>query len=83
MAGKNEKSDSIMSQAFKKLASVPSKAVEVYKKPTPAKWQKIGLALDDLSKIASGASIIAGNPYLAFGALLIGWIGRQLTNFAS
>lgn len=83
MEVKNEKSDSIMAQAFEKLATMPKKTVEAYRKPTPDKWRKIGLALDDLSKIASGVSFIAGNPYVAFGFLIIGWVGRQLTNFAS
>ena len=56
---------------------------ESRKKPTPEKWVKIGDSIQDLSMVVAGASAFTGSPIIPFISLLVGKIGKIITNFAS
>jgi hypothetical protein len=52
-----------------------------YFKPTPEKYRKLGDALLSVSTMITGFAIYEEYKWLAFGALLIGSVGKFLTNF--
>lgn len=55
-----------------------------YYKPTPARWRKLGDALLAVSTtITTYAVVDEWNKYVTLGALLLGVVGKFLTNFFS
>lgn len=52
-----------------------------YYKPTPAKLRKLGDALLGSSQFLTGYAIIMDEKYIAIGCIVIGTIGKFLTNF--
>jgi len=61
------------------------KALENYYKPTPKKWRIIGDSIQDIA-IAAGSivAMVAAPPaWVPVGILILGRIGKIITNFAS
>lgn len=56
---------------------------EKYSAPTPKKMRKLGDALLACSTIISTYEIAEGNKALAITALIVGVVGKFLTNFFS
>jgi len=54
---------------------------EDYKRPTPAKFRRLGDSLLSVSLFISGAAMYDDKPYIAEAALVMGVIGKFLTNF--
>lgn len=54
-----------------------------YWQPTPKKWRKIGDSLLAISLFATPYPIVANDKALAITCLVIGVIGKFLTNFFS
>jgi hypothetical protein len=52
-----------------------------YYKPTPARWRKIGDGLLAASTFVTGYSLIANYHTLAITALVVGAIGKFMTDF--
>ena len=52
-----------------------------YYKPTPKKLRKLGDALLGSSQFLTGYAIIMDEKYLAITCIIIGTIGKFLTNF--
>jgi hypothetical protein len=52
-----------------------------YYKPTPAKVRKVGDVLQYGAQIATGASIVNEKPELGLLVLIIGSVGKILSNF--
>jgi hypothetical protein len=57
--------------------------IKGYFKPTPANLRKFGDALLGVTTTITGSAIFADAKWLAFIALLIGVVGKFLTNFFS
>jgi len=55
--------------------------ISSYWKPTPLKLRKIGDALLGIFSLTSTAAIINDDKRLAVGSLIIGVLGKILTNF--
>ncbi len=60
---------------------IEMKAIDNYWKPTPKKWRKIGDALLATSTFITGAAIIGNYHTLGLIFLIIGAVGKFLTNF--
>lgn len=58
-----------------------SKLKEKYFAPTPAKWRKLGDALLGVSTTITGFAIMDQMKGLALTALILGVVGKFLTNF--
>lgn len=54
-----------------------------YAKPTPEKWRKLGDALLGVSTTITGFAIYEDAKWVAISALLIGAVGKFLTDFFS
>ena len=54
---------------------------ENYFKPTPKKWRKLGDALLATSTTVAGFAIVEDYKWVALTAVLIGAIGKFLSNF--
>jgi hypothetical protein len=54
-----------------------------YYSPTPVKWRKLGDALLGISTTITGFAIYEEIRWIAITALLLGVIGKFLTNFFS
>lgn len=55
-----------------------------YYKPTPTKWRKLGDALLGASTMITTYAVIdEWNNYITLGALILGVVGKFLTNFFS
>ena len=54
-----------------------------YNRPTPRFWRKLGDALLASSTLVTGHAIITDHPNLALLALIVGAVGKFLTNFFS
>lgn len=67
----------------KKAIELPKMVVDNYRKPTPKKWVKIGNAIQDVSIVVAGASIFTGNPIIPFLSLVIGKVGKIITDLAT
>jgi hypothetical protein len=52
-----------------------------YYKHTPAKWRKIGDALLAVSTTITGFAIYEQSKWVALSALILGVLGKFLTNF--
>lgn len=52
-----------------------------YYKATPAKWRKIGDALLAVSTTITGFAIYEQTKWIALSALILGVLGKFLTNF--
>lgn len=52
-----------------------------YFNPTPKKWRKIGDALLGVSTTITGYSLYAELKWVAMAALVLGVVGKFLTNF--
>lgn len=52
-----------------------------YYKPTPKKWRRLGDALLGVSTMITGYAIADELKWVALTALLIGSVGKFLTNF--
>lgn len=52
-----------------------------YYNPTPKKWRKLGDALLGVSTTITGFAIYEDVKWIAYTALIIGVIGKFLTNF--
>ena len=52
-----------------------------YYKSTPAKWRKIGDALLAVSTTITGFAIYEQTKWVALSALILGVLGKFLTNF--
>ena len=62
---------------------VPKVNVDSYYKPTPKKWRKLGDALLGVSTTITGFAIYEDMKGIAITALIIGCVGKFLTNFFS
>lgn len=60
-----------------------NKMLKKYYKPTPKKWRQLGDALLGVSTTITGFAIIEDYKWIAFSALILGVIGKFLTNFFS
>lgn len=58
---------------------------ENYYKPTPAKWRKIGDAIQDIAVIGSAAIVLISAPpaWIPVAIIAIGRLGKIITNFAT
>ena len=54
-----------------------------YYGPTPKRWRKLGDALLGVSTTITGYAIMEDHKWIAFSALILGVIGKFLTNFFS
>lgn len=54
-----------------------------YYKPTPVFWRKIGDCLLSVSLFVTGSGILLDKNWVAIPALVIGVVGKFLTNFFS
>jgi len=54
-----------------------------YYSPTPVKWRKLGDALLGVSTTITGFAIYEEIKWIAISALILGVIGKFLTNFFS
>jgi hypothetical protein len=52
-----------------------------YYSPTPAKWRRLGDALLGISTTITGFAIYEETKWIAMTALIIGVIGKFLSNF--
>ena len=52
-----------------------------YYSPTPKKWRKLGDALLGVSTTITGFAIYENEKWIALTALVLGVIGKFLTNF--
>ena len=52
-----------------------------YYSPTPKKWRKLGDALLGISTTITGFAIYENEKWIALTALILGVIGKFLTNF--
>lgn len=55
--------------------------VSGFYEPTPAKMRKIGDAMQYGSQIFAGTQIVDGDPRLGLVVMIIGAIGKVLSNF--
>ena len=60
-------------------------AKENYYKPTPAKWRKIGDAIQDIAIIGGGILALMAAPpaWIPVAIMAIGRIGKMITNLAT
>mgnify|MGYP000916276043 CR=1 FL=1 len=58
-------------------------AIKNYYSPTPKKWRKLGDALLAISTSVTGYTIYANEPTIAVISLVLGVVGKFLTNFFS
>ena len=56
---------------------------EKYYAPTPAKWRKLGDALLGVSTTITGFAIYEDVKWIAITAVIIGVVGKFLSNFFS
>ncbi len=56
---------------------------ELYASPTPKKWRKLGDALLAMSTTITGFAIYEEAKWVAITALVLGTVGKFLTNFFS
>jgi hypothetical protein len=56
---------------------------ELYASPTPKKWRKLGDALLAMSTTITGFAIYEDAKWVAITALVLGTVGKFLTNFFS
>ena len=56
---------------------------ELYASPTPKKWRKLGDALLAASTTITGFAIYEEAKWVAITALVLGTVGKFLTNFFS
>jgi hypothetical protein len=63
--------------------NIYNKMLRNYYKPTPTKWRKLGDALLGVSTIITTFSIYNEVQWVAITALIVGVIGKFLTNFFS
>jgi hypothetical protein len=56
---------------------------EFYAAPTPKKWRKLGDALLAVSTTITGFAIYEDAKWVAITALVLGSVGKFLTNFFS
>lgn len=59
------------------------KIITNYWKPTPKKWRKIGDALLAVTLFAAPYELVTQNHYLGMTFLIVGIVGKFLTNFFS
>jgi len=64
-----------------KIFNMVKKYHKQYAKPTPAKWRKLGDALLGVSTTITGFAIYEEAKWVAITALVLGVIGKFLTNF--
>jgi len=57
--------------------------IKNYYQPTPKKWRQLGDALLAVSTFVTAQSIVAGNQTVALVAVILGAVGKFLTNFFS
>jgi hypothetical protein len=58
-----------------------NKMLKNYYKPTPAKWRKLGDALLGVSTLITTFAVYENVHWVALTALIIGVVGKFLTNF--
>jgi hypothetical protein len=58
-----------------------TKMKQNYYSPTPKKWRKLGDALLGVSTTITGFAIYENEKWIALTALILGVIGKFLTNF--
>jgi hypothetical protein len=58
-----------------------TKMKQDYYSPTPKKWRKLGDALLGVSTTITGFAIYENEKWIALTALVLGVIGKFLTNF--
>jgi hypothetical protein len=58
-----------------------TKMKQNYYSPTPKKWRKLGDALLGVSTTITGFAIYENEKWIALTALVLGVIGKFLTNF--
>lgn len=56
---------------------------QLYSSPTPKKWRKIGDALLAMSTTITGFAIYEEAKWVAITALVLGSLGKFITNFFS
>jgi len=56
-------------------------SVKNYSLPTPKKWRRIGDSLLAVSAMVTGTAIYNDYEWVAFTALIVGVVGKFLTNF--
>jgi purine-cytosine permease-like protein len=68
---------------MKKLANKAANLAANYYQPTPAKWRKIGDAIQDVAIIAGFiVALVAAPPvWVPVAILVVGRIGKIITNF--
>jgi hypothetical protein len=58
-------------------------SIKNYGSPTPSKWRKLGDSLLATSAFAMTYAAITDHKYLAVGIVVVGIVGKFLTNFFS
>lgn len=54
-----------------------------YYEPTPVKWRVIGDAIQDVGIIVGAVAAFTAAPWVPVAAVVIGRIGKIITNFAT
>jgi len=69
---------------MKKIKAKVQQKKDNYYKSTPKKWRKIGDSIQDIGIIiGSFTAGFTGNPLIGIIAIVIGRIGKIITNFAT
>jgi hypothetical protein len=63
------------------ISKTITKMKQNYFSPTPTKWRKLGDALLGVSTTITGFAIYEEAKWVAIAALLLGVVGKFLTNF--
>lgn len=63
------------------MTEAVKKAATTYYQPTPIFWRKLGDGLLGISTFITGMAISADYKEIAIGSLIIGSVGKFLTNF--
>jgi len=66
---------------MQKVVQKVSEATQGYYMPTPLFWRRIGDGLLGISTFITGMAISADYKEIAIGSLIIGSVGKFLTNF--
>lgn len=59
------------------------KLSEYYHLPTPKRWRQAGDAIMTLGMSITGQQMWQGNHTVATVALVLAWLGKTITNFAT
>ena len=68
-------------ETTKKMSNMIKRAHSKYAGPTPKKWRKLGDALLGASTTITGFAIYEDAKWVAITSLVLGTIGKFLTNF--